>query len=87
MPVLLIIGDKDTTAFGKNLAPPSIRATLGDYPALGKAAAARIKRARLIEFPDLGHAPQIQAPDVFHKALFEGMNALAASAKPEKPAQ
>jgi len=23
--------------------------------------------------PDLGHAPQIQAPDLFHKALLEGM--------------
>jgi pimeloyl-ACP methyl ester carboxylesterase len=77
-PVLLIIGDKDTTALGKNLAPPEIRATLGNYPVLGKAAAARIKHARLIEFPDLGHAPQIQAPDRFHQALFEGLAALAA---------
>jgi pimeloyl-ACP methyl ester carboxylesterase len=75
MPVLLIIGDKDTTAIGKNLAPPAIRKTLGNYPALGKAAAAQIPHARLIEFPDLGHAPQIQAPDVFHKALLDGMRA------------
>jgi pimeloyl-ACP methyl ester carboxylesterase len=73
MPVLLIIGDKDTTAIGKNLAPPAIRQNLGTYPALGKAAAAQIPHARLIEFPDLGHAPQIQAPDVFHKALLDGM--------------
>jgi pimeloyl-ACP methyl ester carboxylesterase len=75
MPVLLIIGDKDTTAIGKNLAPPAIRQTLGNYPALGKAAVAQIPHARLIEFPDLGHAPQIQAPDVFHKALLDGMRA------------
>jgi pimeloyl-ACP methyl ester carboxylesterase len=73
MPVLLMIGDKDTTAIGKELAPPDIRATLGNYPALGKAAAARIPHAHLVEFPDLGHAPQIQAPDVFHKALLEGL--------------
>lgn len=46
------------------------------YPALGKAAAARIPHAQ-VEFPDLGHAPQIQAPDVFHKALLGGMRALA----------
>jgi pimeloyl-ACP methyl ester carboxylesterase len=77
VPVLLIIGDKDTTAIGKNLAPPAIRATLGNYPVLGKAAAARIKHAHLVEFPDLGHAPQIQAPEEFHKALFEGLAALA----------
>jgi pimeloyl-ACP methyl ester carboxylesterase len=78
MPVLLIIGDKDTTAIGKNLAPPAIRQKLGNYPALGKAAAAQIPHARLIEFPDLGHAPQIQAPDVFHKALLDGMRAQSA---------
>jgi pimeloyl-ACP methyl ester carboxylesterase len=40
MPALLMIGDKDTTAIGKNLAPAAIRATLGNYPVLGKAAAA-----------------------------------------------
>ena len=72
VPVLLMIGDKDTTAIGKNLAPPDIRATLGNYPVLGKAAAARIPRAKLVEFPDLGHAPQIQAPGDFHKALLDG---------------
>jgi pimeloyl-ACP methyl ester carboxylesterase len=73
MPVLLMIGDKDTTAIGKNLASPSVRSTLGNYPALGKAAAAAIPHARLVEFPDLGHAPQIQAPDIFHKALLDGL--------------
>jgi pimeloyl-ACP methyl ester carboxylesterase len=73
VPVLLMIGDKDTTAIGKNLAPPDIRATLGNYPVLGKAAAARIPHAQLVEFPDLGHAPQIQAPDDFHKALLDGL--------------
>jgi pimeloyl-ACP methyl ester carboxylesterase len=73
MPVLLMIGDKDTTAIGKALASPAVRATLGDYPALGKAAAAKIPDARLVEFPTLGHAPQIQAPDVFHRALLDGL--------------
>jgi pimeloyl-ACP methyl ester carboxylesterase len=78
VPVLLMIGDKDTTAIGKSLAPAAIRQTLGNYPALGKAAAARMAHARLVEFPDLGHAPQIQAPEEFHKALIAGMRALAA---------
>jgi pimeloyl-ACP methyl ester carboxylesterase len=75
MPVLLIIGDKDKTAIGKDLAPPEIRATLGDYPTLGKLAAARIPHAHLVEFPELGHAPQIQAPEQFTKALLDGLNA------------
>ena len=73
MPVLLMIGDKDTTAIGKDFAAPEIRATLGNYPALGKKAAAKIPHAKLVEFPDLGHAPQIQAPERFHRALLEGL--------------
>lgn len=87
MPVLLMIGDMDTTALGKNLAPASIRPTLGNYPELGKAAAAAIPHAHLVEFPDLGHAPQIEAPDVFHKALFDGLRALAASPTTAAPAE
>ena len=75
MPVLLMIGDKDTTAIGKDLAPPAIRDTLGNYPVLGKAAAGAIPHVRLIEFPSLGHAPQIQAPDAFHAALLGWLRA------------
>jgi pimeloyl-ACP methyl ester carboxylesterase len=71
MPVLLVIGDKDTTAFGKDVATPEVRATLGNYPKLGKEAASRIPHVRLIEFPDLGHSPQIQAPEVFHKVILD----------------
>jgi pimeloyl-ACP methyl ester carboxylesterase len=71
MPVLLMIGDQDTTAIGKNFAPPTVRPTLGNYPVLGKEAAARIPHAKLVEYPDLGHAPQIQDPEAFHKTLIE----------------
>jgi pimeloyl-ACP methyl ester carboxylesterase len=77
MPVLLMIGDKDNTAIGKNLVSPEIRATLGNYPVLGKTAAAQIPHAKLVEFPDLGHSPQIQAPERFHKALLEGLQSPA----------
>jgi len=73
MPVLLMIGDHDTTAPGKALAPPEIRATLGNYPVLAKAAVARMPHGKLIEFPDLGHSPQIQAPARFHEALLEAL--------------
>jgi pimeloyl-ACP methyl ester carboxylesterase len=79
IPVLLMIGDKDTTAIGKDLAPPEVRATLGNYPVLGKMAAAQIPNAKLVEFPDLGHAPQIQAPERFHKVLLEGLQSPAAA--------
>ncbi len=76
LPLLLMVGDKDTTAIGKNLAPPDVRATLGNYPVLAKAAVARFPRGRSIEFPELGHAPQIQAPDLFHQMLLEGLRAV-----------
>jgi pimeloyl-ACP methyl ester carboxylesterase len=75
VPTLLMIGQKDTTAIGKDLAPPDVRAKLGDYPELGKAAAKAIPHATLVEFADLGHAPQMQDPLAFHKALLEGLAA------------
>lgn len=79
VPTLLLIGDKDNTAFGKDLAPPSVQSLLGHYPELAKQAAAKIPGARLVEFPDLGHAPQIQNPAAFHAALLKGL--LPASAR------
>jgi len=75
MPTLLLIGDKDNTAIGKQVAPPDVRAQIGHYPELAKLAALRIPKATLVEFPDLGHAPQIQDPDSFHRALLDGLAA------------
>jgi len=77
VPTVLMIGDKDTTAIGKDLAPPAVRDTLGNYPQLGKQAAALIPHCRLIEFADLGHAPMIQDPAAFHKALLDSLAAAA----------
>jgi pimeloyl-ACP methyl ester carboxylesterase len=74
VPTVLMIGDKDRTAIGKNAAPPAIREKLGNYPELGKAAASAIPHARLIEFPDLGHSPQLQDPAAFHKALLGALH-------------
>jgi pimeloyl-ACP methyl ester carboxylesterase len=74
MPVLLIIGDHDNTAPGKQLAPPEIRSQLGNYPVLAEAAVKRFKRGRLIRFADLGHSPQIQDPERFHAALLDALS-------------
>lgn len=76
MPTLLLIGDKDTTAIGKDLAPPEVRAQLGRYPVLAKEAQRAIAHATLVEFPDAGHAPQMQDPAAFHAALLKGLAAL-----------
>jgi pimeloyl-ACP methyl ester carboxylesterase len=73
MPVLLLIGNKDNTAIGKNLAPEAVRKTLGNYAQLGPAVARRIPHARLVSFDELGHAPQLQDPARFHEALLKGL--------------
>src|SRR6185436_272911 len=71
VPTVLMIGQKDTTAIGKDRAPPEIAKTLGNYPELGRMAHARIKGSVLLPFPDLGHSPQVQDPAAFNKALIE----------------
>ncbi len=76
MPTLLLIGDKDTTAIGKDAAPPEVRAKIGRYPELAKATAKAIPNAKLVEFAELGHAPQMQDPQTFHKALLDGLAAI-----------
>jgi pimeloyl-ACP methyl ester carboxylesterase len=76
MPTLLLIGQKDTTAIGKDVSPAAVQAQIGHYPELGRLAAAAIPHAKLVEFPDLGHAPQMQDPDAFHQALLEGLDSM-----------
>ncbi|KAK4465105.1 Alpha/Beta hydrolase protein [Cladorrhinum samala] len=66
---LLAIGQKDTTAIGKPSAPPEVQKQLGHYDVLGKQVAGMIPNSTLVEFANLGHAPQIQDEENFHKAL------------------
>lgn len=73
MPVLLLIGELDNTAVGKDAASPALQKQLGDYKKLGRVIAGQIPKASLVNFPDLGHSPQIQAPERFHKALLRGL--------------
>ncbi|CDF81490.1 MhpC [Pseudomonas knackmussii B13] len=72
-PTLLLIGTKDNTAIGKDIAPPELRDKLGNYAELGKRTAQAIPHATLVEFDNLGHAPQIQDPQTFHAALLKGL--------------
>ena len=60
-------------------APAEVQAKIGHYPELGKAAAKAIPNATLVEFPALGHAPQIQDPQAFHKALLDWLAAAPAN--------
>lgn len=75
VPTVLFIGGMDRTAPGAARAPAEVAQRLGDYPVLGRRAAAAIPRAKLVEFADLGHSPQVEAPDRFHDALLGALQA------------
>ena len=65
---LLIIGQRDRTAFAGG-ASGNVRATLGNYPVLGRAAARAFQHAKLVEIAGVGHLPQIEAFDRYSQAL------------------
>lgn len=69
VPTLLIIGQRDRTAPGRDRAPKDIAPTLGNYPVLGKKAAAAIPGAKLVEIPGVGHVPQVEAFEAYAQAL------------------
>ncbi|MFC3124100.1 alpha/beta fold hydrolase [Pseudoroseomonas globiformis] len=76
VPTLLLSGDKDNTAIGKAAAPRDLQPKLGDYPALAPRAAEAIPNSKLVRFEDLGHSPQIQDPERFHRTLLQELKAL-----------
>lgn len=69
VPTLLVVGERDRTALGKGLVAPDVAATMGDYPALGRAAGAAIPRCELLLLPGIGHIPQFEASEPTHAAL------------------
>ncbi len=83
VPTLLLIGEKDNTAIGKNRASPEVAQKLGNYRELGPETAKAIKGSTLVTFPDYGHAPQIQAPDKFNEALLKNLEKLRGQSKTE----
>lgn len=79
---VLIIGQRDRTAVGRDAAAPEVAAKLGDYPALGRDAARRIPGAKLIALDGLGHSPMLEAPERFESALEEALEGdMAADAR------
>ncbi|WP_122413614.1 alpha/beta fold hydrolase [Pseudomonas viridiflava] len=73
VPTVLMIGDADTTAIGSDIAPPDVKAKIGKYKVLGKLVTEMIPGAKLVEFKDMGHAPQMEEPAAFNKALVEAL--------------
>jgi len=69
VPTLLIIGQRDRTALGKDLVSPEIKETMGYYPELGKQTKAKIPDSELVEIEGIGHLPHIESFDRFIKPL------------------
>ena len=68
-PTLLIVGEKDRVAIGRNRVTPEVRATLGLYPELAKKAAQAMTDCKLVLIPDVAHLPHLEAPERFHEEL------------------
>jgi pimeloyl-ACP methyl ester carboxylesterase len=64
-PTLLIIGQLDRTALGKQQVAEELRKTMGNYPKLGKETKVKIAGSVLIELPSVGHLPHIEAFEQF----------------------
>ena len=71
VPTLLIIGQRDRTAIGRNSASPHVAATLGHYPELGRQASAAIPTSKLVEIDGIGHLPHIEAFPWFIAPIME----------------
>ncbi len=73
VPTVLIIGQKDRTAIGKDKVSKEKAAEMGNYPALGKATKDKIPNAVLIEMPDAGHIPHIEQTEFFMSHLLNAL--------------
>lgn len=81
VPTLLIIGQRDRTAPGRERASEGTRGDLGNYPQLGRAAAEKIRGARLIELDGVGHAPHLEDFSRFIEPLLDFLKATQASGR------
>jgi pimeloyl-ACP methyl ester carboxylesterase len=75
MPVTLIVGMRDATAFRATSAAPERRSQIRTVPQAAEAAVRHIPHARLIRLDDLGHSPQVEAPARFLDALTDAVTA------------
>ncbi len=71
VPTLLVIGQLDKTALGKNKVPDDVAESMGNYKSLGIKAAATIPGATLVELDKVGHIPHFEAPEKFHQTILQ----------------
>jgi len=71
VPTLLIIGNRDRTAIGKDRAPKELQPKMGQYQELGKKTQQQIAGSKLVEIENVGHLPHIEVYDKFWNALYD----------------
>lgn len=74
IPVCLVIGLEDRTVVGKDKLTPQQKGRFGNYPLLGREAAAKIPNAVLKELSGVGHIPHIQSTQAFWNAISGWLN-------------
>ena len=74
MPVTLIVGQLDRTAFRAASAPPDRRSRVRTVPQAAEEAVKRIPDARLVRLEGIGHSPQVESPAIFRKALMNSLS-------------
>jgi pimeloyl-ACP methyl ester carboxylesterase len=70
-PTLLIAGDQDRTAIGRNRVTPEVRAKLGVYTQLAPRAASALPDGKLVMLENVGHIPHLEAAERFHRELLQ----------------
>jgi pimeloyl-ACP methyl ester carboxylesterase len=74
VPTLLIIGQRDRTAIGKEKAAEDVKPLLGNYPKLGRETQQKIKGSKLVEIDGVGHLPHMEAYGKFIGPLLDFLN-------------
>lgn len=68
-PTLMVVGEQDRTALGRNRVSAAVRATLGLYPELARKAAQAMPDCKLVLLPNVAHVPHLETPEKFHEEL------------------
>ena len=71
MPVLLVIGQSDRSVFFRRYAKPEDIRSLGNWPALGRAAVKDLADGQLVEIEGAGHVSHLEQPQEFLGALIK----------------
>jgi pimeloyl-ACP methyl ester carboxylesterase len=70
-PTLFVMGANDHNAPGRPLAPPALRAGMGENAANARALAAKMPAARAVVLDDVGHLVHLEATELFNARVLD----------------